>query len=348
MELMHGGDVYSPENRGLLDFSANINPLGLPESVRRALLGAVDVCAQYPDPLCRNLRRALGVYEHLAPEQIFCSNGASEIFYRIIWALRPRNVLICAPTFSEYRQAAESAGCTVTAVPLGEEYGFRPNEHFFSQIKQPVDLVFFCNPNNPTGIVVDRKWIEELARRCREAGAMLVVDECFMDFVPEQADCTAKPLLEAYKNLLIVKAFTKIFAMPGVRLGYCLTKDAEMPARLYRAGPCWSVSAFAQSAGAAAGQETAFVAQSRSYVAVERDSLRESLLARGLHVTEARANFLLLRAEGMAGLRDRLHDKGILVRSCSNFEGLDTRYIRIAVRRHEENRTFLRALEEVL
>ncbi|MFT9076801.1 threonine-phosphate decarboxylase CobD [Ethanoligenens sp.] len=346
MELNHGGDVYSAENTGAVDFSANINPLGLPKSVKQTLETAAADCVHYPDPLCRELRAAIGAYEGVAAENVFCAGGAAEILYRIAWALRPRRALVASPTFSEYRLAVACTGGEVCTCPLHEEMDFAPGEDFIACIDGSVDLVFLCNPNNPTGVVVGREFVQKTAEKCARTGATLVVDECFMDFVRGgEENCSAKPLLSDYENLLVLKAFTKIFSMPGVRLGYCLTANRQLIEKLALCGQPWSVSVFAQAAGAAAAKELAFVAESRRFVEKERAFLCTGLSGLGLRVFEGTANFLLFRASGVSDLRERLLRRGYLIRNCANFDGLDDNFYRIAVRTHAENSGLLRALE---
>lgn len=349
MERIHGGDVYSDANAGAVDFSANINPLGLPSSVKQALVTAAENCGHYPDPLCRGLRAAIGKYEGFPAERIFCAAGAAEILYRIAWAFRPRRALVMAPTFSEYRLAVESVGGEVCACPLCEETGFAVGDGFIRRIDGSVDLVFFCNPNNPTGAVAGRGFVEKAARRCAQTGALLAVDECFMDFVPDgEESCSAKPLLKNYGNILVLKAFTKIFAMPGVRLGYCLAGDRRAVAKLARSGPPWSVSVFAQAAGVAAAEQTRFVAETQRAVTAERRFLKSELSRMGLKVYDAKANFLLFRARGIFDLQQRLLRKGFIIRHCADFESLDGSFYRIAVRTPAENRALVRALEASL
>ncbi len=345
MKLTHGGDVYSKENQGLLDFSANINPLGLPQGVKQALHAAVDACARYPDPLSRTLTEAIGRYEGVAPQKILCANGASALFYQLAAAFAPAVALQPAPAFSEYRQAVEAFGGQMQAVPFALDGEEAVPPAFFQAIAPPVSLVFFCNPNNPTGQVVSREQIEEMAIRCAQIGALLVVDECFMDFVQNKLACTAKPLLEAYPNLVIIKAFTKIFAMPGVRLGYALFASPKVKEKLARCGQAWGVSTFAQKAGVAAAKEQDFVEKTVLYVAKERAFLQKGLHAVGWTVFPGAANFLLLHAQTQENVGQKLHERGILVRDCANFETLSKGYIRVAVRTHAENVQLLAAME---
>ena len=348
IKIIHGGDVYSEQNARATDFSANINPLGLPPDVEKALFAAVKDCDQYPDPLCRGLRSALSKYENVPEDNIFCSNGASEVIYRIVWAFKPRRVIVTAPAFSEYVRAAQSTGADVISYRLQEENGFKIGSDLAQLADGPDNIVFICNPNNPTGVVTDSKTIKEIADQCRLSGALLVIDECFMDFVTDGAiSYSAKPLLKEYGNLIVLKAFTKIFAMPGIRLGYCITSDLKTIDRLYNCGQAWSVSAFAQAAGAAAALEKRFVSKTREYIDTERDFLKSGLESLGFQFCHSKANFILFRAPGIFNLREKLLNKGFLIRSCADFDGLDGTYYRIAVRNHIENMALLRAMGEL-
>ena len=347
IKIIHGGDVYSEQNARATDFSANINPLGLPQNVKKAIHTAAKDCNKYPDPLCRGLRSALSKYENVPEDNIFCSNGASEIIYRIVFAFKPRRVIVTAPAFSEYAQAARSAGSDVISYRLREENGFKIGADLAQLVDGASDIVFICNPHNPTGVLTDRKTIRQIVEQCKLVGALLVIDECFMDFVTDgEISYSAKPLLKEYDNVIVLKAFTKIFAMPGIRLGYCFSSNLNTIDKLYRCGQSWSVSAFAQAAGTAAALENRFVSETREYVDGERDFLKSGLVSRGFIVYQSKANFIFFRALGILNLHERLLKKGFLIRSCENFDGLDGTYYRIAVRTHVENAALLLAMEE--
>ena len=203
-----------------LDFSANVSPLGLPEGVRRGIIAALSEAHRYPDPLCRTLRQRLGEREGLPPEQILCGNGAADLIFRGVLAVSPRRALITAPTFGEYEQALTLADCQVERFFLREEEGFVLTSRLLEAITPGVEMVFLCEPNNPTGAVSDRQLLLEVLERCRQIGALLVVDECFGDFLEDQEAHTLRGQVGDFPNLLILKAFTKMYAMAGVRLGY--------------------------------------------------------------------------------------------------------------------------------
>ena len=348
MQLVHGGDWagYRAEfGRDALDFSANVSPLGLPEGVARAITAALPTADRYPDPLCRELRAKLALHEGVPAEQILCGNGAADLIFRLVWAKKPRRALVTAPTFAEYATALESVGCTVERFFLREQEDFAVTDAFCAAIRPGVDMVFLCQPNNPTGQLTALPLVEQVLRRCAACGTLLVVDECFLDFLPDHALHTAKGLL-GEGDLVILKAFTKLYGMAGVRLGYALSADAELLARMQAAGQPWAVSGLAQAAGIAALDETEYVAQVRALIETQRPVLADGLRALGLRVIEGRANYLLFRAPEALGAA--LRRKGAVLRSCGNYPGLDAGWYRTAVRTENENRQLLALLAETL
>ena len=337
----HGGDIYA--NKGIiLDFSVNLNPLGIPPGVRQALMEAPDALSRYPDRDCRALTGALSRREGVPPEQILCGNGAADLIYRLCFGLKPKRALICAPTFAEYGRAAGLAGATLTCHRLREEEGFAVTRRILADIGG-VELVFLCNPNNPTGQLVSPGLVEEIASACQQAGALLLMDECFLDFTPAGS---AKGLMNRYPGLVLLKAFTKTYAMAGLRLGYLLTRNARALGAAGAYAQPWSVSAPAQLAGVAALEADGWLEKTRAAVAGERGFLEAGLSALGLKVYPGQANFLLMKSS--RPLYGPLLERGLLVRSCAGFEGLDERFIRVCVKTREENTRLLAAIKEVL
>lgn len=348
--LIHGGDwagYRQQYGKDPLDFSANVSPLGLPDGVARAIVQAIPTADRYPDPLCRALRAKLADAEQLPEDQILCGNGAADLIFRLVLAAKPRRALLSAPTFAEYAAALEAVGCTVQRHFLRQEEDFAVTERFVCAIDDATDMVFLCQPNNPTGQLTALPLVQKILDRCRAKGALLVVDECFLDFLPEQEHrrLTAKSLLPG-GGLVILKAFTKLYGMAGVRLGYCLCGDRGLLDRMAAVGQPWGVSSLAQAAGIAALDETAYVDRVRDLIARQRPMVAAGLRAMGLQVVEGRANYLLFRAPEWLG--EALRQKGVVVRSCANYPGLDAGWYRTAVRTPEENAQLLETLREVL
>ena len=349
MELVHGGDWMGYREqfgRDALDFSANVSPLGLPKGVADAITAALPQADRYPDPLCRTLRAALSEAEGLPAEQILCGNGAADLIFRLALAVKPRRALVTAPTFAEYATALETVGCTVERFALNEANDFAVTEEFLDAIVPGVEIVFLCQPNNPTGQVTPLVMVQKLLRRCADCGAVLVVDECFLDFLAAREALTAKTVLRDAPNLIILKAFTKLYAMAGVRLGYALCSDAALLDKMRAAGQPWAVSGLAQAAGLAALEETAYADSVRTLIADQRPRLAAGLRALGLRVVDGQANYLLFRAPADFGAKLRRH--GAVVRGCGNYPGLDETWYRTAVRTQKENEQLLKIMREVL
>lgn len=347
-QLTHGGDwagYRAQYGHDALDFSANVSPLGLPQGVANAIAAALPHADRYPDPLCRALRAKLAPHEGIPAESILCGNGAADLIFRLAWAAKPRTALVTAPTFAEYAAALESAGCAVRRHFLQAEVDFAVTDSILSSITPEVDMVFLCQPNNPTGQLASPALVEQLLHRCEVCGAVLVVDECFLDFLPEGDALSAKRLLRS-PNLVILKAFTKLYGMAGVRLGYCICSDEARLARMQAAGQPWAVSGLAQAAGIAALDETDYVSRVRALIAAQRPVMASGLRALGLRVIEGKANYLLFQAPETLG--DALKRKGAVVRSCGNYPGLSACWYRTAVRTETENRQLLQLLGEVL
>lgn len=338
----HGGDVYG--NPGVrLDFSVNTNPLGMPEGAKRALEEGVEGFARYPDPRCRALASALAARHGVEEGMLAFGSGAADLIFRLCAMLRPKKALVLAPTFSEYGRAVALFGGLAVEHRLAEAEGFAPGEDLPGRITDDVDMLFLCNPNNPTGRLADAALIRRAADRCAQRGVLLVLDECFIDFTRGES---MLPWLNDYPNLVLLRAFTKIYALAGLRLGYALCADEGFMERLRAFGQTWGVSGPAQAAGLAALADAGFLARTRLLVEAERAFLAESLRALGLTAYPSDSNFLLIKSE--TPLYEKLLARGILVRNCANFAGLDERFIRVGVRTRRENEELIRAIGEVL
>lgn len=338
----HGGDIYgNAEIR--LDFSVNVNPLGMPEAARRALFASVDAMERYPDPQCRALRQALAEKYGIAPEAILCGNGAADMIFRVCACLKPKKALTLAPTFSEYERPVKLFGGEMAEYRLKEANGFALTHDILEALTPDVELFFLCNPNNPTGRLTPFDLLRRIVAACAKNGTLLMMDECFLEFTdgPSMA-----PLLREFPNLLILNAFTKLYALAGLRLGYLLCADTALLSRVAAFGAEWSVSTAAQAAGLGALEEPAWAERTRSLVQGERNFMRENFTMLGLTVFPSDANFLLLKSP--VPLHEPLKKRGVLVRNCANFTGLDEQFIRIGLKAREENEELLQALQEVL
>lgn len=354
-EYKHGGEIYDKEVA--LDYSINVNPFGMPKSVKEALVENMEAYVKYPDDSCGKLREAIATAHGITPEMVFCGNGAADVIYRICLAIQPKKAMVLAPTFSEYEQALRMVGSQVTYYELERELGFAVDETILQRIREESSssfVVFLCNPNNPVGNVIAPSIMEQILALCKELGVYLVVDECFMEFTQFASTHSVVPKLSAHPGVIVLKAFTKTYAMAGLRLGYALCGDATLLAGLKASGPPWTVSTPAQVAGIAALGESEYVAAAREYIAGERAYLAKGLTALGCKVYESHTNYLLFeepdRSKRMghsSSLYERMLERKILLRQCGNYHGLDTSFYRITVGLHEDNVKLLQAMEEV-
>ena len=340
----HGGDVY--RHRVELDFSANVNPLGTPPEVAAAVAAAARDMSAYPDPCCGALREKLARACGAAAGDILCGNGAAELIFQFVSALRPRRALLPVPSFSEYEAALDAVGCGIEFFPLRREEGFALSGSVLECITPETDVLMLCSPNNPTGVCVPPALLEAVLARCRETGTWLFLDECFLELTDDGAAESLIPLLRPGDRVLLLRAFTKLYGLAGARLGWAVCRCRALTDAMCRLVQPWNVSSLAQAAGEAALECGDFVARTRALVAEEKAFLQARLSALGVAFLPGRANFLML--SGVPGLCEALLERGILIRSCANYRGLGPGDCRIAVRTRPENLRLLEAMEDVL
>ncbi len=342
----HGGDVYKEKLNIKYDFSANINPLGMPENAKKAIVDNISNFEVYPDPFCRILTQKIAEEEKVDKKFVLCGNGAADLIYRLVSTAKPKDILVMAPTFSEYEEASTKAGAKIHRFNLENFY---LKAHIIDFIKEmdSVDIVFICNPNNPTGILSEREILLEIAKVTKEKDALLVIDQCFLPFVEDGDKHDMIPFISDFENLIVLKAFTKIYSMAGLRLGYMISSNEQLMDELFSSSQPWSVSSPAQVAGVGALSEKGFVEKTIAYVSEQRKSLEKALKKEGFIVIESKANYICFKTDDGYGFRKAMLDRGILIRDCSNYYGLDENYSRIAVRTKTENEYFIDRLEEL-
>lgn len=348
---MHGGNIYGNEIE--YDFSVNLNPLGPPKSVQDALVAALNHVEEYPDPEYRELRRGLANYWQLAEEQIVPGNGASELIPGIIRTLSPKTCMVTAPCYSGYETVLNAAApsCRIHRIPLRAEDDFTLPENICQEIARvKPNLLILTNPNNPNGKRISANRLREIVDACRTAGSVLLVDECFLALSGGDKDSLIHCIRSEALPAVVLRAFTKTFAIPGVRLGYAVC-SAPMAERIQRELPEWNLSVFAQYAGraaleAAAGGTSGYLTASVEMVAREREYLMAELESLGLRVFPSDANYILFQFRDRE-LHQKLLDKGILIRDCRDYHGLTAGFYRTAVRTHRENTALLRCLRNI-
>ncbi len=353
---MHGGNWASFKQkygRMPIDFSANISPLGVPESVKEAVTGAVGEADRYPDPSCRELRKVIGEAERVSPDHILCGNGAADLIWRLAAVCRNGHALLPVPAFSEYRSALQANGCEVRTYEMREEESFRLTEAFLPVLKNFIldlpesgrGIVFLCEPGNPSGVTTDHDLLIRILEICAEKEIILAVDECFQDLLDDAGSHTLEDQLKAYPNLVILRAMTKTYAMAGIRLGYCFCSDGLLLVEMQDHGQPWSVSHLAQQAGIAAAADREYRESVRALIRTQKKELRTALRRLGFRVIPGEANYLLFHSD--RPLMRPLWERGILIRDCRDYEGLKEGWYRTAVKTRDENQILLQALAEI-
>jgi adenosylcobyric acid synthase len=352
MTAKHGGNILElAEAAGrpagdILDFSANINPLGPPDWLRPCISSRISSLVHYPDPYCTELINAFAGSFGISPEEVIAGNGSTEILYLLPRVFRASRAVIPVPSYADYAAAVELSGKQVEVLPLKEEEGFVLDSAQLARRLRNDELVILGQPNNPTGVFCDPHQLKKLA--VGYPGTTFIVDEAFIDFV-----AGAESLIKKRPaNVVVLFSLTKFYAIPGLRLG-CAVADRSIIAKLKTIIPPWSVNTIAQAVGAAALQDTAYATASRKFVQMEREWLRKELSGLpGLKVYPGSANFLLVKIiskdKSAPQLSRRLLACGIAIRVCDNFAGLDEQYFRIAVRTREENIRFCAALSSAM
>lgn len=350
MALIHGGDVegfFREYGREPHDFSANCNPLGLPETAAKAIISSLGSADRYPDPLSRKLSEAISENLKVASDSIFLGAGAAEVIFRLAQALKPKKALLIAPGFAEYELALTSVGCETVFHHLSPDNGFTITTSYLDGLTDDIDIVFLCNPNNPTGRLIDPMLLLRILSACSEKNIYLVLDECFNGFLKDPEALSLRKYLPENPHLVILGAFTKIYGMAGLRLGYCLSCNKVLIEMLRNVGQPWSVSSVAEAAGIAAMKDRDYLESSLKLINEEREHLTKGLRDCGLEVYDAAANYIFFKSP-LPELGERCREKGFLLRDCSNYRALCKGYYRIAVRGSEENKLLLEAISDIL
>lgn len=371
-EYTHGGDVY--RNAADYDFSVNINPLGMPPKSLEAARRALELCGQYPDWRGEALCRAIAQKEGVLPGQVILGNGAAELIYALCYFLyrhalhqhafrsgaiekngavgcagkkeslprpEPPKGLLTAPSFSEYEAALLAAGGQAVFWKLKEENGFALGGDFLTAVTEEISILFLCNPNNPTGNLADRGLLMAIAEKCEKTNTYFCLDECFLPFWERESELSLKNVLERFPHLIILRAFTKIYGMPGLRLGYGMSANEGLLCGMRSCMQPWNTSVPAQAAGLEALKDREYPERTRRLVGREREYLVRELEA-GLveRVYPSCANFIFFKSR--PDLKELLLKEKVLIRSCSDYRNLSEGYFRIGIRTHEENQELIR------
>ena len=352
---LHGGNLekamekYGISSEEIIDFSANINPLGFSPKIKEVILKNLDQLSHYPDPECKKAKKEISGYFGIDYENIILGNGSTELIYLIVQTLKPKKVLIPIPTFCEYERALNNNNVSINFYKLKEKQEFLLSmDEIISQLAG-IDLIFLCNPNNPTGTFLPKKEMLTLVKEVQRRRIFLVLDEAFIDLYEKESFIKE---VKNYNYLIILRSLTKFFSLPGLRIGFAVS-SSKLIEKLEAQKIPWSVNCLAQIAVREILRDEKFINKSKSFLLEEKEFFYQELSnIGGWKVYKPSSNFIFIKLLGDISsweLMDQLAKKGILIRDCSNFRGLEKgKFIRVAVRIRKENIKLLKEFKLIL
>ena len=363
----HGGNIYKIFREKnidkILDYSSNINPYGLPENLKKKIFEKVFVLERYPDPDYIELREKIAEKNNLNIENIIVGNGATEIIFLFMKILSPKKVLIVSPTFGEYERAIKAStlandSLEINYFELKETENFVLNfKNLETELENNYDLLILCNPNNPTGQFLKLKKLEEILKICEQKNTKLFVDEAFVEFVEDWENESIINSKENKENLFVIRAFTKFFAIPGLRLGYGICFNNNLLKKMLEKKEPWSVNNIADLAGKTVLDDENYIQKTKEWIKDQKKYMYENLnKIEGLRAYKTEVNFILLKIEDnllekgldVKNLRKKMLEKGILIRDASNFIYLNKHYFRLAIKDKLNNEKVIETLTSIL
>lgn len=359
MLLRHGGDIrwfsetYGHKESEVLDFSASINPLGIPDRVNEIYNSLRTDITSYPDPraaeFCREVTRHFPIFY----ENVFAANGAMGVIKTALEILKPRKALLAEPCFGEYRRMLNLLGAETQSVLLREKDDFHFNlTEMISQLRNK-DLLVIGQPNNPTGSALPKPELIELLKEAKRRDVFVIVDESFCDWNP---GLSVSSEVNDGAYFMVVRSMTKFYALAGIRAGYGLA-SRRLVEKLHTYGETWAFNRLAQKMSLAALQDDEFRAQSMEWFHEEREWIEKTFGAlEGFKLFPSQANFNLVKIQqtrqkteagsSAAGLFDFLARRGIYIRLLSDFTGLDAGYFRFCLRARKDNELLVSSVSE--
>ncbi len=354
--VFHGSDiekiceVYHLNQKDIVKFGANVNPLGLSENVKKQLASRLDILSSYPDRNYTTLRSTISEYCNVPAEFILPGNGSSELISLLIQERNPKHTLILGPTYSEYSRELSFSGSTQEYYHLREEDNFVLNVDDLCQtLEENYDFLIICNPNNPTSSAITREDLRKLIAFCAAKNIFVMIDETYVEFAPDINEITAVTLTKEFTNLMVLRGVSKFYAAPGMRLGYGITGNLEFLKKIKEKQVPWSLNSLGALAGELMLKDKDYIHRTRELILSERNRLLHALETIPTYKTyPAYANFILLKIQktGLSSydVFDACIRQGLMIRDCSSFECLDGEYIRFCIMNPEDNTRLLNIL----
>ncbi|MCB2296744.1 pyridoxal phosphate-dependent aminotransferase [Clostridium tagluense] len=360
--MIHGGDVYTDgllQGRELIDYSSNINPLGVPKSFIDNINEAINALTRYPDIQYRNVLKGLKEYIDCPEEYFVLGNGAAEIIDLVIAC--HKSLLIVVPSFVEYEIDAKKWGCNIEYSYLKEDINYNDllkNE--YAQLSydykdilnklQKVEAMVLGNPNNPNGNIIDRGEFQKILEYCESNNKVIIIDEAFIEFTGDPRHSFVDEV-KKYKCLFIIRALTKFFAMPGIRFGYGISSNAALIKNIKSKQNPWNINCFAEVAARHVLKDSTYIEKSKEWIRAERPRFLKSL--KNIYFIEevflTYGNYVLCKLKGLAseGFYKICLEQGFVIRKADNFRGLDKQYVRLAIKDRASNEKLVAMLESL-
>lgn len=357
--VFHRSDIekisacYHIKKEAIVNFAGNVNPLGLPASVKEAVATHADLFSSYPDREYLSLRNVLSNYCDVPADYILPGNGSSELIALLIEARAPKHTLILGPTYSEYSRELTFSGSTQDYYHLQETSDFRPDlDDLFHTLSDGYDFLIICNPNNPTSSAIFRDELKELLAFCKRKNIFVMIDETYVEFAPDISAITAVPLTKQFSNLMVLRGVSKFYAAPGMRFGYGITGNSEFLKTMREKQIPWSLNSLGAFAGEMLFQDHDYYQQTRNLILSERQKMYETIKKLPtFKIYPAYANFLLVKIlkDGITSFDvfERCIQKGLMIRDCSSFQCLEGEYVRFCIQMPEENQRLLDLLQTI-
>ncbi|MGA3060251.1 MAG: threonine-phosphate decarboxylase CobD [Candidatus Bathyarchaeia archaeon] len=353
---VHGGEVSNAASKSgfkreeILDFSSSVNPLGPSKEALKAAKNSFKEIPAYPDSNSNDLRQAIANhFNGLNKNNVIVGNGSTELIYLFAEAFlrKGETAIIPAPTFGEYENAVRKTGEIPKFVKLNSNFNIDA-AHFEHEIAG-AKIIFLCNPNNPTSILIPNETLTGIIEQALGQESLVFLDEDFLEFVENEKALSMINKIKSYPNLFILRSFTKIFGLTGLRVGYGIASKEIINVLLCSKIP-WNVNCLAQTAAVAALKDQEHLRVTRELIKKEKARLLAELREiKSFKIFEPDANFFFIdiRKSGFTAteLSNNLLSQGILIRDCTSFRGLDQYYIRVAVKTSAENERLIEALK---
>ncbi len=350
---LHGGNIHKifrESGKEVLDYSANINPLGFPKSLRKNIIKNIDGLINYPDPNYIDLKESISKKINISVDNIVVGNGATELIFLAIRTLNPKNVLIVCPTFAEYERALKEVSANISYFELtkGKNEFYLDKEKFLKELRKNYDLVILCNPNNPTGTFVNKKIFSEVLEFCKNYKTKFLIDEAFIDFMKNGEKKSYKNFGD--KRIIIIRAFTKFYGIPGLRLGYSIVCDKILKKNMEERKEPWTINTFASNFGEIFLKNVKYEEKTLKSLFKEKKRFYKKISKmKNIEYFKTETNFILVKLKNINGkiLYEKMLDEGILIRRCDNFKFLNDSYVRFAIKDKKKNKIMLKILKKI-